>query len=123
MLPEEEIRRANAVSAYGHVVGTTPFIDSLAAEGILYRHAYDDKSDSNIPSEAVYWARGNSWVLISAALMSASAVYATYVAVGNQGGLTASGMDKIVDAYRHQMEQVQAMRKAELEAAGTDGLA
>ena len=61
--------------------------------------------------------------VISAALMSASAVYATYVAVGNQGGLTASGMDKIVDAYRHQMEQVQAMRKAELEAAGTDGLA
>lgn len=61
--------------------------------------------------------------VISAALMSASAVYATYVAVGNQGGLTPSGMDKIVDAYRHQMEQVQAMRKAELEAAGTDGLA
>ncbi len=53
-------------------------------------------------------------------MMSASAVYATYVAVGNQGGLTPSGVDKIVEAYRQQMEQVQAMRKAELDAAGGD---
>lgn len=55
--------------------------------------------------------------VISAALMSASAVYATYVAVGNEGGLTDSGMDKVVEAYRHQMRQVQAARKAELDAA------
>jgi unsaturated rhamnogalacturonyl hydrolase len=33
----------------------------------LYRHMYDDEFDHNVPSEAVYWARGNSWVLISAA--------------------------------------------------------
>ena len=33
----------------------------------LYRHAYDDETGKNIPSEAVFWARGNSWVLISAA--------------------------------------------------------
>ncbi|MBT3218466.1 MAG: hypothetical protein HN348_05195 [Proteobacteria bacterium] len=33
----------------------------------LYRHAYDDEIDENIPTEAVFWARGNSWVLISAA--------------------------------------------------------
>ena len=58
--------------------------------------------------------------VVSAALMSASAVYATFVAVGNQGGLNPSGVDKIVDAYRHQLEQVQAMRKAELETGGTD---
>ena len=55
--------------------------------------------------------------VVSAALMSASAVYATYVAVGNVGGLTPSGVDKVVDAYRHQMEQVQAARKAESENA------
>ncbi len=61
--------------------------------------------------------------VVSAALMSASAVYATFVAVGNQGGLNPSGVDKIVDAYRHQLEQVQAMRKAELEAGGTDNQA
>ncbi len=51
--------------------------------------------------------------VVSAALMSASAVYSTYVAVGNTGGLNPSGVDKIVDAYRHQMEQVQASRKAD----------
>ena len=57
--------------------------------------------------------------VISAAMMTASAVYATYVAVGNEGGLTPSGVDKVVDAYRHQMEQVQDMRKAQLERAKT----
>ena len=56
--------------------------------------------------------------VISAAMMSASAVYATYVAVGNSGGLTPSGVDKVVDAYRHQMDQVQAVRRAELEGTG-----
>ena len=30
----------------------------------LYLHAYDDTTDSNIPEADVYWARGNSWVLI-----------------------------------------------------------
>jgi len=54
--------------------------------------------------------------VISAALMSASAVYATYVAAGNQGGLNPSGVDKIVDAYRHYMEQVQAARQAETDS-------
>jgi unsaturated rhamnogalacturonyl hydrolase len=33
----------------------------------LYRHAYDDETDSNVPQEPVYWNRGNSWVLVSAA--------------------------------------------------------
>ena len=31
----------------------------------LYRHAYNDVDDVNIPAEAHYWARGNSWVLIA----------------------------------------------------------
>lgn len=30
----------------------------------LYRHAYDDLTDSNIPQDPVYWNRGNSWVLL-----------------------------------------------------------
>ncbi|MEP5567496.1 MAG: DUF3144 domain-containing protein [Halioglobus sp.] len=55
--------------------------------------------------------------VISAAIMSASAVYATYVSAGNEGGLTESGMEKIIDAYRHQMQQVQAMKKAEFDQA------
>ncbi len=32
--------RADAVSSYGFVVGTTPHLDALAAEGIRYEHAY-----------------------------------------------------------------------------------
>lgn len=54
--------------------------------------------------------------VISAALMSASAVYATYVAAGNEGGLTESGAEKIVEAYSHQMKQVQAAKKAHFES-------
>ncbi len=59
---------------------------------------------------------GSGTHVISAALMSASAVYATYVATGNSGGLTDSGAEKIVQAYSHQMKQVQAARKAEFDA-------
>jgi unsaturated rhamnogalacturonyl hydrolase len=33
----------------------------------LYRHAWDDSNQQNIPSEAAYWARGNAWVLVSGA--------------------------------------------------------
>ena len=58
---------------------------------------------------------GVSTHVVSAAMMTASAVYATYVAAGNEGGLHDSGVDKIVDAYRHQMEQVQAIKRAEFE--------
>lgn len=31
----------------------------------LYRHAWDDVAEVNIPADAVYWARGNAWVLIA----------------------------------------------------------
>lgn len=31
----------------------------------LYRHAYDDTEGVNIPADAVYWSRGNSWVLFA----------------------------------------------------------
>ncbi len=33
----------------------------------LYRHAWDDSEHRNIPSGEVYWARGNAWLLVSAA--------------------------------------------------------
>ncbi|MEO7793835.1 MAG: sulfatase [Thermoanaerobaculia bacterium] len=40
LLVVEDTVRADAVSAYGAVEGTTPFFDDLAAHGTLYRHAY-----------------------------------------------------------------------------------
>ena len=58
--------------------------------------------------------------VVSAALMTASAVYASYVAAGNEGGLNPSGIDKVVDAYRHQMEQIQEMKRAELQQKQQD---
>lgn len=33
----------------------------------MYRHAWNFGDEVNIPPEAVYWARGNAWVLVSAA--------------------------------------------------------
>lgn len=37
---------------------------------------------------------GKSQQMVNAALMSASGIYATYTAAGNDGGLNASGVEK-----------------------------
>lgn len=60
--------------------------------------------------------------VISAALMTASGIYATYVAAGNEGGLTESGMDKVVAAYRDQLQQVQELKKARTEKRAKQSL-
>jgi len=52
--------------------------------------------------------------LISGALMTASAVYATYAAAGNQGGLEPSGMERIVDLYRRTLEHHQQVKRQQL---------
>lgn len=54
--------------------------------------------------------------LVSAALMSASGIYATYVSAGNEGGLQPSGVDKVVMMYRRNLEHIQDRKKAESEA-------
>lgn len=51
--------------------------------------------------------------LISAALMSASAVYTTYVHAGNEGFLKDSGITKVLNAYEKHLMQVQAYKQAE----------
>ena len=53
--------------------------------------------------------------LISAALMSASGIYATYVSAGNEGGLQPSGVDKVVMMYRRNLEHIQEAKKAQIE--------
>ena len=58
---------------------------------------------------------------ISTALMAASGIYATFVAAGNDGGLTDSGVDKITAAYRGQLEQVQSMKKVSNGAPPSSG--
>jgi len=52
--------------------------------------------------------------LISAALMSASGIYATYSVVGNDGALNPSGVDKVIETYKRNLEHVQERKKAEL---------
>ena len=58
--------------------------------------------------------------VVSAAMMSASAVYATYVVTGNTGGLTESGVEKLVAGYKQHVERVQEIRKAEDEKRRAD---
>ena len=52
--------------------------------------------------------------LVSGALMTASAVYATFLAAGNQGALEPSGVDKVVALYRRTLEHHQEVKKAQL---------
>jgi len=56
---------------------------------------------------------GTGTNVVSAGLMTASAVYATFVVGGNTGGLTESGVDKVTAAYKQQLEQVQQTKRAE----------
>jgi hypothetical protein len=62
---------------------------------------------------------GHDQQIVSAALMAASGVYATYVAVGNEGGLQPSGVDKVVMMYRRNLEHIQGRKKTEDEMRET----
>jgi hypothetical protein len=55
--------------------------------------------------------------LVSGALMTASGVYATFVAAGNQGALEPSGVDKVVEVYRRTLEHHQKVKKDQLQKA------
>ncbi len=58
--------------------------------------------------------------VVSAALMSASGVYATYVASGgiNHGFLLEPGVEKVAEAYRNQLQEIQDVKKKAAEDAG-----
>ncbi len=60
---------------------------------------------------------GNEPQLISAALMSAAAVYTTYVHAGNEGYLQESGITKVVNAFEKHTRQVQAYKQAQAQHA------
>lgn len=57
--------------------------------------------------------------VVSAALMTASGVYATYSVAGNEGGLNASGVDKVAAAYKQNLENIQRAKREQSETAGT----
>ena len=52
--------------------------------------------------------------MVSGAMMTASCIYATFIAAGNEGALEPSGVDKIVQIYRRTLEHHQEMKKAHL---------
>ena len=52
--------------------------------------------------------------LVSAALMSASAIYVTYATAGNAGALEVSGVDKVVNQYRETVEHIQDLKKEQI---------
>lgn len=60
-------------------------------------------------------------VLVSGALMTASGVYATFVAAGNRGALEPSGVDKVVGVYRRTLEHHQEQKKAQLQGKAKKG--
>ena len=54
--------------------------------------------------------------LINGAMMTASGIYATYVAAGNDGALEPAGVDKVVDVYRRTLEHHQTVKRAQIQS-------
>ena len=52
--------------------------------------------------------------MVSGSLMTASGIYATYVAAGNNGALNPSGVDKVVAMYRRTLEHHQKVKSPQL---------
>jgi hypothetical protein len=53
--------------------------------------------------------------LVNGALMTASGIYATYIATGNEGALESSGVDQVVEVYRRTLEHYQSVKKTLLQ--------
>ena len=61
---------------------------------------------------------GKSREMVSSGLMTACAVYATYVVTGNDGALRESGVDKLTDLFKKELAQVQ---EAKIKQAQKEG--
>ncbi|HSH26576.1 MAG TPA: DUF3144 domain-containing protein [Wenzhouxiangella sp.] len=64
--------------------------------------------------------RGFDRNVISAALMAASGVYATFIAAGNQGFLADNGVEKVAAMYKNNLAYIQKRKKEDLEAQGLE---
>ena len=63
-------------------------------------------------------AKGLSPQVVSSGLMTACALYATYVVTGNDGALQVTGIEKITQLFGSELEAIQ---KAKIEQAQRDG--
>ena len=50
--------------------------------------------------------------LVSRGMMTAAALYATFAVAGNEGGLTESGVDKMAELFKRDLQDVQAAKQA-----------
>ena len=57
--------------------------------------------------------QGSSIQFVSTALMRACAVYSTYVVGGNDGGLHATGIDKLKELFALELAHVQSVKLAQ----------
>jgi hypothetical protein len=58
--------------------------------------------------------------IVSAALMAASGIYATFITAGNEGFLGPGGVDRIAEVYKNNLGYIQERKKQELKAAGKE---
>lgn len=63
---------------------------------------------------------GQDAKIVSAALMAASGVYATFIAAGNDGYLGAGGVDKVSTMYKNNLSYIQQRKREELKAQGKE---
>jgi len=63
---------------------------------------------------------GQDIKMISAALMAASGVYATFMSAGNQGFLAPGGVERVSEVYKNNLGYIQERKKQELEAQGLE---
>ena len=56
--------------------------------------------------------------IVSAALMAASGVYATFIAAGNDGYLGPGGVEKVASLYKNNLSYIQQRKRDELKAEG-----
>lgn len=56
--------------------------------------------------------------LVSAALMAASGIYATFTTAGNEGFLGPGGVNQVAELYKKNLAYIQERKRAELEAEG-----
>ncbi len=62
--------------------------------------------------------KGFDMKLVSAAMMGASGVYATFTAAGNEGFLAPGGVDRVAETYKRNLAYIQKRKKEEIEAKG-----
>ena len=58
--------------------------------------------------------------IVSAGLMAASGIYATFITAGNNGFLAPSGVDKIAEMYKNNLGYIQERKQQELKAKGVE---